>query len=206
MEWRLLIGLAVVVAAGSAAAQELYRWTDEKGRVHISDTPPPPGAKNIQKKSAGARGDSPPVPFALAQAMKESPVTLYTFPTCKDPCSQARALLNNRGVPFKEIQVWDDASREELKRVSGGNEVPVIVVGASVHKGFEPTAYDDLLDLARYPKAGVLPARAQGTPPPPQDEVPKPKPEAAKPEAGEGALGPYAPGAPPQRTQRTQKK
>ena len=37
-----------------AASAQLYRWTDEKGRVHITDTPPPPTAKEVQKKKPGA--------------------------------------------------------------------------------------------------------------------------------------------------------
>lgn len=32
--------LALVVAAGGAAAQTMYKWTDENGRVTYSDTPP----------------------------------------------------------------------------------------------------------------------------------------------------------------------
>ena len=44
----------------------------------------------------------------------------------------ARTHLNKRGVPFTEIQVGDDASREELKKVSGGEDVPTLVVGRSV--------------------------------------------------------------------------
>ena len=34
--------LLLFSGATTAAAQQLYRWTDERGRVHINDTPPPP--------------------------------------------------------------------------------------------------------------------------------------------------------------------
>jgi len=39
-----------MLAAGTASAQQ-YRWVDEKGRVHYSDTPPPASAKSSEKKN-----------------------------------------------------------------------------------------------------------------------------------------------------------
>ena len=38
--------VSVFLACAAAQAQQLYRWTDEKGRVHITDTPPPASAKS----------------------------------------------------------------------------------------------------------------------------------------------------------------
>ncbi|TMI37831.1 MAG: DUF4124 domain-containing protein, partial [Betaproteobacteria bacterium] len=100
---RIGVVLVLALAAGAAAAQQLYRWTDEKGRLHVADTPPPPGAKDVHRwrvtASSAAEGGSEP--YALRQARKESPVTLYTAADC-EPCNDARKLLNSRGIPFKE--------------------------------------------------------------------------------------------------------
>ena len=143
------------------------------------------------------------MPYALEWATKQYPVTLYTSPGCADPCAGARDHLNKRGVPFKEVQVWEEEGNEELKRLSGDTRVPTIKVGASVYAGFERNAYDSLLDTAGYPRAGVLPARAQSAPGRPEGYVPpeereKPQAEPVKPEA-EAPAGPYAPGAKPPR-------
>jgi glutaredoxin len=189
---RLLVAMLCAAGAASALAQQLYRWTDEQGRTHITDTPPPTSAKGVQKKAATtAPAGSEQVPFELAQAMKDFPVTLYTAPNCKQPCERARGALNRRGVPFKEVQVGEEGATDELVRLTGGREVPALVVGRSVQKGFEQAAFDALLDAARYPAAGILPARNQGAPKPPE---PKPQAE-AKPPAEEEVkpAGPYAP-------------
>lgn len=189
----------LALAAGAAAAQTLYRWTDDKGRVHITDSPPPTGVKGVQKAgssaAAGTASSAPvgQVPYELAIAMKEYPVTLYSTPTCKEGCSLARGVLNKRGIPFKEIVVQDEATNEELKKASGATEVPTIIVGKSVQRGFEETAYNELLDMARYPKAGILPVRSQAAPPPP-DATPKAEAEKAAPPAPK--MGAYAPKAP----------
>jgi glutaredoxin len=195
MRTRIISALLLTLVAATAAAQQIYRWTDEKGRVHITDTPPPPSAKSVQKKSyQGAPAESGQTSFELSQAVKEFPVTLYTASTCSEPCQDARSVLNRRGVPYKEIQVSDAQTADELKRVSGGEQVPVLVVGRSVHSGFLQSAYDSLLDAARYPKTGSVPARAQA--PPDQSEPAQPATEAERPS------GPYAPGAPRQRIQK----
>jgi len=41
-------GLAALMAVTSAQAQ-LYRWTDEQGRTHYSDTPPPEAARQERR-------------------------------------------------------------------------------------------------------------------------------------------------------------
>lgn len=204
-----MIRIPITVLLGTVAftaSAQLYRWTDDKGRVHITDTPPPASARNVEKKaSAAGPAAAGQMPFELGQAVKNFPVTLYTSPSCKEPCAAARAVLNKRSVPFKEVQVWDEPSNEELKRVAGASEVPTLVVGRSVHRGFEPGAYDALLDSARYPRAGLLPPRAQAAPAPPEGYAPPEKgdPPTAQPVKPEppppAATGPYAPKPPPQK-------
>jgi glutaredoxin len=214
MPTRLVLVLAIAAIGNLAEAQELYRWTDEKGRTQITDTAPPPGAKNVRKVKPAANSATPDTPgkakgqppLVLARAMKEYPVTLYTSPNCIDPCKAARDLLNKRGVPFSEVQVWEEESNAELKRVSGDTQVPTLKVGSSVQSGYEATAYDALLDSAGYPQAGVLPVGNQVDPGRPEGYVPpeqreKPKAEPAKPEEAPPS-GPYAPGGKPQRAQK----
>lgn len=210
MPTRLLLAFAIAAISNLAAAQDLYRWTDEKGRTQITDTAPPPGAKDVRKIKPAANTATPgkagaQLPFGLARAIKEYPVTLYTSPNCTDPCIAARGLLNKRGVPFNEIQVWEEESNAELKRVSGNTQVPTLKVGSTVQTGYEPAAYGALLDSAGYPAEGVLPVGTQPAPEHPEGYVSAqerelPKAEPVKPEPP-AATGPYAPGARPQRAQ-----
>lgn len=204
------ISIAVLLGAVAfTASAQLYRWTDDKGRVHITDTPPPASARSVEKKaSAAGPGVGGQMPFELAQAIKNYPVTLYTSPSCKQACAAARAALNKRSVPFKEVQVWDEPTNEELKRVAGASEVPALVVGRSVHRGFEQGAYDALLDSARYPRAGLLPPRAQAAPAAPEGYVtpgesrtPVAEPVKPQPPPPPAASGPYAPKPPPPQKQ-----
>jgi glutaredoxin len=156
--------LVLLAFAATAHAQQ-YRWVDKDGRVQFTDTPPPAWAKDVRKdESVAEKPAAAPLPFELARLQQDFPVTLYTAPTCKEGCERARDLLNKRGIPFKEVSVIDTDTQDELKRASGGTDVPVMVVGRSVERGFEQSAFDALLDSAGYAKAGVYPARAQKAP------------------------------------------
>jgi glutaredoxin len=196
------VALCLALAPGAASAQQLYRWTDAQGGVHVTDTPPPPTAREVEKKAfKGSVVETDQLPFELNKAVKDAPVTLYTSPSCKDACGQARAALNRRGVPFKEIVVWNPETNAQLRQVSGAAEVPTLTVGSVVQKGFEQGAFDGALDIGGYPRAGAMPARSQGPAPVPQGyaapgQGARPQSAAASSPGGEEEqkpLGPYAP-------------
>lgn len=194
----MAIAVGMALAAGTTLAQQ-YRWTDQNGRIHYTDTPPPASAKDVRKKGAPPPAGTPVVPFNLEKAQQESPVTFYSHPSCTDTCNFARDLLNRRGVPFKEVVVGTTRQLEELKALSGGSDVPVLTVGKRVEKVVSESAYGAALDAAGYPKTGILPPGKQAAPSVKAEALetagPEPKP-AAKPEAPPAPRGPYAPGAP----------
>ncbi len=185
-----MVAVFVVVLAAVPVQAQQYRWTDANGRVHYTDTPPPARAKDVEKKNlnAGKPGVGPE-PYALQVARKNAPVKLYTAPDCL-VCNEARQMLNKRGIPFAEISITEAKQLEELKNLSGGTTVPVMLVGGSVERGYEAGAYNLSLDSAGYPKAGVLPPRDQPAPPPPKPPVPP------KPTEGSPPGSPAAPAAP----------
>ena len=188
--------LVMLTAALPALAQQ-YRWTDENGQTRVTDTPPPPGARNVRRidkavptKSEG--GSNQQMPFELQRLQKDFPVSLYTAPICKEPCALARALLNKRGIPFTEIQVWNVETLDELKQAAGSDSVPALRVGRSVQAGFDQGRYDSLLDSAGYPQPGTFPPRAQAAPATPEGYEMPPTAEPAKP-AASAKPGPYDP-------------
>jgi glutaredoxin len=177
------LGLLAFLFAATASAQ-LYRWTDKDGKVHYSDTPPPASAgKAAQVRSSGNTADAGALPYATQQAVKNHPVTLYTADNCKETCADGRKLLQVRGIPFREVAIADEKTRDELKKVSGGEEVPVLAVGKSVTRGFGADAWHLALDAAGYPRSG----------PPVAAQAPAAKAAPAEAAPDQPKLGPYAP-------------
>lgn len=163
MRMLLLVPLLLLPALAQA---QMYRWVDSNGKVHYSDQAPSSGAKNVQKQSLSAgQGSTAGLPYALQQAVKNFPVTLYTSEVCKDTCVEARELLNKRGVPYSEASVADEVDIAQLKQLSGGAMVPVMTVGREVYKGFESGIYKSALDTAGYPASSLLPPGVQARTP-----------------------------------------
>ena len=154
---RVLTAFSLLVFALAAQAQ-LYRWTDENGNVHYTDTQPPANAKNVEKKGSaggGAEAAGAQQSYALQQAVKNFPVTIYTSKDCGKPCKEGLDFLKKRGVPYTEKVVAAQAEIDELVKLAGAPRVPVMVVGIAVQKDFEEHAWNEALDTAGYPKAAA---------------------------------------------------
>jgi glutaredoxin len=184
-----LLLLAALPAHFPAAAQ-VYKWTDAQGTVHYGDTPPPQRAASRLATPSSGEGQAAALPYELARAVKASPVTLYTtaLSACA-ACDQGRALLRARGIPFAEKTVTTAEDQQQLQRIGGKDELPLLVVGSRHVTGFAAEAWNEALDSASYPRKTMLPPGYQtGTaeaaapaalPAPPPHEPPAPAPDAA---------------------------
>lgn len=180
---RALCLAATLSCLGAHAQTNVYKWTDKAGRVHFSDTAPPPDAIDAtRKRMGGDYVDGETLPYATQVAMKRNPVTLYVGGDCREPCSQARELLYRRGIPYGERDAQANASDAgALKKLVGALEVPTLVVGDTPLKGYEEGQWQAALDGAGYPRARlpgqaarprqasrIAPQPAQADPPAPE--------------------------------------
>jgi len=147
-------------AAFSVQAGEVYRWVDGAGGVHYTDQRPPSTVKEV--KTLTGKGNVVEVAkesFESKQAREKSPVTLYAG-ACGPLCDDARAFLTQRGIAFTHRDPGKDPEfAMEVKKLTGGLEVPVLVVGKTHQKGFEPSSWGSLLDAAGYPKTPLIPPK-----------------------------------------------
>ena len=161
----LLVGAAAAAAvvAGAAAQQQVFRYVDKNGNVVYSDRAPPSDSKDVQAKRLSPNFiESNPVPLATAQASERFPVTLYTF-ACGAVCESAESLLNRRGVPFTTVNVEDVKGAEQLKKLTGEQQAPVLQLGDKlIAKGFNEARWSAMLDEAGYPKSAPRRVAAKG--------------------------------------------
>jgi glutaredoxin len=132
----------------------VFRYVDKDGKVVYSDRSPPTDSKDVQAKRLSPNFiENNDVPLALTQASERFPVTLYTF-ACGAVCQNAEALLNRRGVPFTTINVEDAKGADQLKRLTGEQQAPVLQIGDKlIAKGFNEARWTAMLDDAGYPKS-----------------------------------------------------
>lgn len=79
-------------------------------------------------------------------------VEIYTSPLCGF-CNAAKRLLTQKGIAYKEFDIWADPARkpEMLARANGRHTVPQIFIGET-HVG----GCDDLYALDRDGKLDAL--------------------------------------------------
>ncbi|NVD73595.1 glutaredoxin family protein [Duganella sp. BJB1802] len=186
---RLAAFAIALLCLGTAGAQ-VYKWVDDKGVTHYSDQPPPPSTPartKVELKSFATGGATVELPQELADAVRNRPVTLYTTAQC-DGCSNGRAMLMARGIPFTEKTVATVDDQVALKKAGGNGQFPFLLVGRSKLTGFEQNSWDVLLSDAGYPLEKRLPPNyrypapvSAAPPPPPAPEMVHPVEEPAKP-------------------------
>jgi len=187
--------------ASQAQAQFIYRIVAPDGKVTFSDKPTVAAVKitaiDASGKPAGAAAAAP-LPFELRQVVSKYPVTLYSSKNC-EPCSTGRALLSGRGIAFAEKTVNTPEDVQALQRISGGNSLPFLTLGAQQIKGFSQSEWTQFLDAAGYPKSSALPAGFRNPAATPLVSVPIPAPAApaeANPAASNAATPKNAPPTP----------
>jgi glutaredoxin len=134
----LLVGLA---AFSVPSAADMYKWVDENGKTHYTDSPPPgKKAKKLDLKINTITGPATvttigkPIPQTPA-ATGTAKVRLYTTTWC-GYCKRAKAYLQARGTPYQEIDVETSAQGQSEFQALGGRGVPVILVGNQRMDGY----------------------------------------------------------------------
>jgi len=169
----------ILMSFNLAQAAQLYRWVDDKGRVEWRDTPPPSGAKKVERRNVqGSVIETSSAPYSVQQAQRNFPLKLYVS-DCGENCTKARAHLTRRGLPFTEINPQDDF--ESYKKLTNGSpQVPMLFIGSESLKGYEQGAWDSALDAAGYPRTVVGARPAQTIPAPKSAAQPASPPPEAK--------------------------
>ena len=64
-------------------------------------------------------------------------IKVYSKPNCMQ-CSFAKKYLNDKGIAFEEIDVFEDAEALAMLRDKGIAEMPAVDINGEFHTGFQP--------------------------------------------------------------------
>jgi glutaredoxin len=145
---RLTVVLALCTVAPPLFAVTVYECEDAQGDRTFQDICPPGTTPVLEKQFyTGSKKAK-----ELEAVRSQYPVTLYSTPTC-DACDLVRSYLQNRGVPFTEKDVSNNAElQQELLSKSGGLTVPATFIGDSFVAGYNKVNLKSQLDNAGYPE------------------------------------------------------
>lgn len=127
--------LMIALFVSSAVSAEVYRWVDENGTVHFSDSPNRKGdSEQVQIREVNS-AKSVAVDRVDRAAEHEKDVVMYSASWC-GYCDQARAYFRRNNIPFEEYDVETSAKGRRDYAEMGGNGVPVILIGDRRMVGF----------------------------------------------------------------------
>lgn len=142
-----IAALWAAVLFPAPALAGVYKWTDESGRVHYSDRPPPSHrAEQVRIRINSYTGPAI-VSNSGASATASGEVVIYTTEWC-GYCRKAKAFMDAKGVRYREVDVeTSQAGQQEFARL-GGRGVPVILVGNQRMDGFDQARLEAMLENA----------------------------------------------------------
>jgi glutaredoxin len=122
---------------------QIYKWQDEKGVTHFSDSPPQ-GKGSMKMKVRETEGTSETAVDLRQPTDRQSQgtrsnqdikVVMYMTSWC-GYCNKAREYLHSLGVNVTEYDIEKNAEKREEMRKLGGRGVPVINVEGIIIKGY----------------------------------------------------------------------
>jgi len=134
-----------------SATAGVYKWADDQGRIHYSDSAPAEGESNkVDIKINSIKGPAIVSSFtsrASSSSDKTANVRIFTTPWC-GYCKKAKTYLQLRRTPFEELDVEaSDSAKAEYQSI-GGRGVPVILVGNQRMDGYSEERLEWMLKSA----------------------------------------------------------
>jgi glutaredoxin len=147
---------ALTIYLCATAVAEIYKWVDDKGEMHISDSPPPaaksPGDMKVYNDSPENSLDTAPPPVRKKEETRptferkrKADVVLYTTSWCPY-CRKARDYLRSRGIDFVEYDIEKDKEAAiRKKQLDNRGGVPFAIINGRSISGFSASAYERAL-------------------------------------------------------------
>lgn len=143
----LLLLLVITVVVNSAMA-EIYRWVDESGKIHFTDSPPEKVKSKTIKLQINSFSSSKVSPFKydpglISKRKASADVVMYSTEWC-GYCKKARKYFNQQKIPFEEYDVEKSEKGKRDYKALNGKGVPLILVGARRMSGFSVDTFEGL--------------------------------------------------------------
>lgn len=165
----LVISFAVVLSYAIHAEADMYKWVDDNGVTHFSDTLPDNGQSVDTLKTpdySAADSDSEPVDpenypqfdeardtttVVLTNSKpkqdESNAVELFTTSWCPY-CKHAVAFLRSNNIPYKEYDIEKDrAAARRMKALGSKGSVPFALINGRTVSGFSVESYRYALGL-----------------------------------------------------------
>ncbi len=165
----LLVVIVILLSCSVSWATDIYKWEDEDGEVHYTDTPPGDMSEwedvgeATTEDNRQYENNEPQRPAFDRQAITEllnelndetedveeeiqHSVELYTTSWCSY-CKKAKAYFRSKGIAFTEYNIEKDkAAQKRMRSLTKSRAVPFAVINGQQIQGYSTSAYERALN------------------------------------------------------------
>lgn len=137
-----IAGLCMLLMAPLCRA-EIYKWVDENGTTHFSDSKPGAG-QQAESLELDRINSIDSVTYDWVRKSTRAPagrVTMYATSWC-GYCKKARRYFRDNGVRYTEYDIEKDPAAKRRYDAMGGRGVPLILVGDRRMNGFSESGFE----------------------------------------------------------------
>ena len=134
--------LILTLCCGLASA-EVYKWTDENGKLHYSDKPPPGQSTQKLAVKINSYVQTSHQTIKSSQISSHSKVIMYSTSWC-GYCKKARNHFAANNIAFIEYDIEENKRAKREYDALGGKGVPVILYGDQRMNGFSVAGFEQI--------------------------------------------------------------
>ena len=122
------------------ASAEIYRWTDEQGKMHFTDSPPT--GKQVEEIEVKVNTYSAVEITPLIERLgRKNKVVMYTATWC-GICKKAEKHFQKNSINYVAYDVEKSRTGKRDYKLLKARSVPIIIVGDKRMNGFSPARFD----------------------------------------------------------------
>ena len=122
------------------ASAGIYRWIDDKGKMHFSDTPPI--NNNTEEVKVTIKTYTAVEVTPLVESLgRDDKVVIYTTHWCTI-CKKAKNYFRDNRIAYVEYDIKKTRTGRNDYKLLQGKGVPIIIVGDKRMNGFRVASFD----------------------------------------------------------------
>jgi len=135
---------STLTLCSSAVNGSIYKWVDEKGKVHFTDSPPD-DTKTEEVELRINTYTAVEIKPLIERLGKKDKVVMYSAAWCR-MCKKAKKYFQKNNIAYVSYDVEKSRIGQMDFKLLRGKSVPIIIVGNKKMNGFSAAKFDSLYE------------------------------------------------------------